>query len=85
VAALLQPSPEICNLFDNLVILSKGRVAYFGTYKNAIPCKSSLFLFFPTLTPSTDFARYGMVGGKFQSDPEFLRTFLSAFRSTIVF
>lgn len=38
VAALLQPSPEICNLFDNLLILSGGRVAYFGAYKNAIPC-----------------------------------------------
>lgn len=57
VAALLQPSPEICNLFDNLVILSKGRVAYFGSYKDALPY----------------FAEHGLQGGKFQSDPEFLQ------------
>eukprot|EP00026_Physarum_polycephalum_P000651 Phypoly_transcript_00652.p1 GENE.Phypoly_transcript_00652~~Phypoly_transcript_00652.p1 ORF type:complete len:1280 (+),score=171.37 Phypoly_transcript_00652:231-4070(+) len=57
VAALLQPSPEICALFDNLVILTKGRVGYFGSFKNAVPY----------------FARYGLEGDKFQNDPEFLQ------------
>eukprot|EP00026_Physarum_polycephalum_P000679 Phypoly_transcript_00680.p1 GENE.Phypoly_transcript_00680~~Phypoly_transcript_00680.p1 ORF type:complete len:1306 (+),score=176.26 Phypoly_transcript_00680:244-4161(+) len=57
IVSLLQPSPEICNLFDNLLILTKGRVAYFGYYKAAVPY----------------FDRLGLRGTMFQSDPEFLQ------------
>eukprot|EP00026_Physarum_polycephalum_P000882 Phypoly_transcript_00883.p1 GENE.Phypoly_transcript_00883~~Phypoly_transcript_00883.p1 ORF type:complete len:1263 (+),score=177.54 Phypoly_transcript_00883:79-3867(+) len=57
VLALLQPSPEICELFDNLLVLNKGQVGYFGPYRNAVPY----------------FDRLGIRGTAFQSDPEFLQ------------
>jgi ABC-type multidrug transport system ATPase subunit len=36
LAALLQPSYEVFSLFDNVIILTQGQVAFFGTRQEAM-------------------------------------------------
>ncbi|GAM26682.1 hypothetical protein SAMD00019534_098570 [Acytostelium subglobosum LB1] len=36
MVTLLQPSSQLASLFDNLIILSKGRIIYFGPMKKAL-------------------------------------------------
>jgi ABC-type multidrug transport system ATPase subunit len=36
ICTIHQPSPHICELFDNLLLLSNGRMVYFGPFRNAV-------------------------------------------------
>jgi ABC-type protease/lipase transport system fused ATPase/permease subunit len=39
MVALLQPAPEVYNLFDDIMLLAEGHIAYFGP-KEEVPFSS---------------------------------------------
>ncbi|GLE04906.1 hypothetical protein PINS_up013887 [Pythium insidiosum] len=47
IVALLQPPPEVFELFDNVLLLSQGMVAYFGPVGQVLPYFRSLGLVCP--------------------------------------
>uniref|UniRef100_H3GFN6 ABC transporter domain-containing protein n=2 Tax=Phytophthora ramorum TaxID=164328 RepID=H3GFN6_PHYRM len=55
VAALLQPAPEVFELFDDLLLMMGGRVAYHGPVKEARGYFESLGFYCP---PGRDFADF---------------------------
>lgn len=38
MCALLQPPREVFDLFDHVLLINEGRVSYFGSIENAVPC-----------------------------------------------
>ncbi|TMW67512.1 hypothetical protein Poli38472_011132 [Pythium oligandrum] len=57
VIALLQPSPEVFSLFDDVMILNKGRVMYHGPRPEVLPYFESMGFHCP---PNRDVADYLM-------------------------
>ncbi|OLY79994.1 ABC transporter G family member 12 [Smittium mucronatum] len=55
VSAIHQPSSDIFNLFDDILILSEGLVAYFGPQKDLVPYFSSIGYQCPLYTNPADF------------------------------
>lgn len=55
VAALLQPTPEIFELFDNLILLREGTVVYSGPRQEAIPYLEERGIFCPGDVDLADF------------------------------
>ena len=52
MCALLQPPPEVFELFDQVLTLNEGRISYFGPTEDAVPCKSPPSLAPPLLSSS---------------------------------
>ncbi|CAK4360136.1 unnamed protein product [Aphanomyces euteiches] len=55
VTALLQPPPEVFELFDNVLILAEGNMAYFGPRTKAVDYFESLGFKLPSNTDDADF------------------------------
>ncbi|KAF0720517.1 Aste57867_236 [Aphanomyces stellatus] len=55
VTALLQPPPEVFALFDNVLILAAGHLAYFGTCADAVTYFNELGFLVPHGTDDADF------------------------------
>ncbi|RHY90958.1 hypothetical protein DYB35_001055 [Aphanomyces astaci] len=74
VAALLQPPPEVFALFDNVLILTEGHLAYFGPATYAVDFFQSLGFQRPPNTDDADFLQEvtSMHGWAFK-DPNMLR------------
>ncbi len=57
--ALLQPSYEVFNLFDNVMILTRGEIAFLGTRQEALTHFSGLgYVCNPTLNPAEFLRKY---------------------------
>ncbi|RHY77053.1 hypothetical protein DYB34_003559 [Aphanomyces astaci] len=74
VAALLQPPPEVFALFDNVLILTEGHLAYFGPATYAVDFFQSLGFQRPPNTDDADFLQEvtSMHGWAFK-DPNMFR------------
>jgi ABC-type multidrug transport system permease subunit len=55
VATLHQPSSEIFHMFDDILLLSRGRVIYYGTAQDAIGYFTARGFNFPEFTNPSDF------------------------------
>ncbi|KAF0720516.1 Aste57867_235 [Aphanomyces stellatus] len=55
ITALLQPPPEVFALFDNVLILADGHMAYFGPCGNAVAYFESIGFARPSITDTADF------------------------------
>jgi len=55
VAALLQPGPELVQLFDQLILLREGEVVYSGPTSQVLPFFESVGLYKPTYQDTADF------------------------------
>jgi len=55
VAALLQPGPELLQLFDQLILLREGEVVYSGPTCHVLPYFESVGLYRPTYQDPADF------------------------------
>lgn len=55
VVALLQPSPETVDLFDDILLLAEGRVVYHGPTQEAMPFFESLGFACPPISGLADF------------------------------
>ena len=42
--ALLQPAPEVYNLFDDIMLLAEGHIVYYGPKEEVPVCHATLFL-----------------------------------------
>lgn len=59
LASLLQPSYEVFNLFDNVLILTRGKVSFFGTRQEAMDHFEGLGYRCAKLTNPAEFLRTG--------------------------
>ncbi|CAI5722770.1 unnamed protein product [Peronospora destructor] len=55
VIALLQPAPEVFNLFDNVMVLSQGEIIYHGPRDQAVPYFKRLGFQCPARRDTADF------------------------------
>ncbi|PVU93150.1 hypothetical protein BB559_003432 [Furculomyces boomerangus] len=55
VAVIHQPSSDIFNLFDDILLLSQGKAIYFGPQNNVVPYFSEIGYVCPTYTNPADF------------------------------
>lgn len=53
--ALLQPAPEVFELFDDVLLLSEGQVVFHGPKEQVVPCFSSLGFEIPYRKGVADF------------------------------
>lgn len=45
VISLLQPPPEVFNLFDEIILMSEGNIIYHGMYVRTYVCKYSIHIY----------------------------------------
>ena len=53
--ALLQPSPETYEIFDDIILLNEGKIAFHGPRQDALPFFASLGLVCPPRKAAADF------------------------------
>ena len=53
--SLLQPAPEVYNLFDDVMLMSHGRIVYLGPREDVLPFLAAQHLTCPPVMTAADF------------------------------